>query len=527
MAKTRQDSSRRRADIEIETLYRISQSMAHQNDVTALVTDVLRIIDQELELKCGCLTLRRPDTDIFVIEASRGLTRQEARRGQYQLGEGITGMVAKSRRPIVVADVSTDSRFLNRTRSRRKPKTAFLCTPIEHHRRVIGTISVERAGASEEQLDRDLNFMKLAANIVAEAVAAIREQIEERESLVAENEQLRRQLGDQYHVSNLVGNCSSMRSVYNQISQVASSPATVLVRGESGTGKELVAKAIHYSSDRKSKPFVSVNCAALPETLIESELFGHERGAFTGADKQRKGRFEMAHGGTLFLDEIGDITLPVQIRLLRVLQERAFERIGGDQTIDIDVRIVAATSRNLEEAITEERFREDLYYRLNVFPVHLPPLRERRSDIMLLAEHFLEKYARAYKKAVKRVSTPAINMMMEYHWPGNVRELENCVERAVLSSSKSVIHAYNLPPSLQTSDQTGTQLVPDEGASLKALSESYEREIIVDGLKKFGGNAAACARHLQTTKRILNYKIKSIGIDPSRYRVDDLQKQNG
>ncbi|MDA0323974.1 MAG: sigma 54-interacting transcriptional regulator [Verrucomicrobia bacterium] len=519
MAKSGQDSSRR-PDVEIETLYRISQSMAQQHDVHALVTDVLRILDQELHLGGGCLTLRRPDTDIFVIEASRGLTRQEAKRGQYHLGDGITGMVAKSRRPTVVMDVSSDPRFLNRTRSRRKPKTAFLCVPIEHRRRVIGTISVEPFGASEEELEQDLNFLKLTANIVAEAVSGIREQIEERENLVAENEQLRRQLGDQYHVSNLVGTCNSMRAVYNQIAQVAASPATVLVRGESGTGKELVAKAIHYSSGRKNKPFVSVNCAALPVALIESELFGHERGAFTGADKQRKGRFELAHGGTLFLDEIGDIELPVQVRLLRVLQERAFERVGGDRTIEVDVRIVAATSRNLETAIADGRFREDLYYRLNVFPVHLPPLRERRSDIMLLAEHFLEGYAKTYKKPVKRISTPAINMMMEYHWPGNVRELENCVERAVLSSSKSVIHAYNLPPSLQTSKQTDTPLLPDEGASLKALADSYEREIIVDGLKKFGGNAAACARHLKATKRILNYKIKNLGIDPSRYRVD-------
>lgn len=520
MAKARKETTTARGDVEMEALYRISQAMAHQHDVSAFVKKVLHIIDDELGMKSGTVTLRRTDTDIFVIEASRGLTRKEAQRGQYRLGEGITGIVAKTRQPVLVPDISQDPRFLNRTKSRGKSKTAFICVPIEHRRRVVGTISVDRQGADEAKLARDLGFLKLVASLVAEAVAGIQEQVAERESLRAENTRLRQQLGDQYHFRNLVGRCGSMQNVYNQIEQVAGSTATVLIRGESGTGKELLAKAVHYSSDRKDCPFVTVNCAALPENLIESELFGHERGAFTSADKQRRGRFELADKGTLFLDEIGDISPAMQVRLLRVLQERCFERVGGDKTIHVDVRIIAATSRALEAAMQEERFREDLYYRLNVFPIHLPPLRERRSDIMLLAEHFLQNYSKLYKKNIKRISTPAINMMMEYHWPGNVRELENCVARAVLSSTDNVIHAYTLPPSLQTSQETGTELLPTDGASLKGMVESYERELIVDGLKKFDGNAAACARHLQTTKRILNYKIKSIGINPAQYRTN-------
>jgi Nif-specific regulatory protein len=280
-----------------------------------------------------------------------------------------------------------------------------------------------------------------------------------------------------------------------------------------------VARAIHYSSSRKSGPFVCVNCASLPENLVESELFGHEKGAFTGAIQQRKGRFEQANGGTLFLDEIGDITPAVQVRLLRVLQEREFERVGGNQTIKVNVRIIAATSRNLEDAIKEGRFREDLYYRLNVFPIPLPPLRERRSDIMLLADHFVQKYNGIYKKNVRRISTAAINMMMSYHWPGNVRELENCIERAVLTSSDDVIHGYTMPPSLQTSDQTHTALLPPQGADLTTMVESYERELIIDALKKHRGNAAAAARELRSTQRILNYRIKMMGITPKKYRV--------
>jgi Nif-specific regulatory protein len=509
-----------RAGNELEILYLISQAMARQHhDVSALLDNIMNIMEKEMALSRGTLTLRRPDTDIFVIEASRGLTKDETARGQYKLGEGITGKVAKTGKPALVPDITKEPAFLDRTKSRKNAKVSFLCVPIIHHRQVIGTFSIDRPVADEKELKRDLDFLNLVASLIAEAVAGIREQIAEHESLLAENKQLRQQLGDQFHPGNIVGNCSNMRTVYEQIAQVADSSATVLIRGESGTGKELVARAIHYSSSRKSGPFVCVNCASLPENLVESELFGHEKGAFTGAVQQRKGRFEQANGGTLFLDEIGDITPAVQVRLLRVLQEREFERVGGNQTIKVNVRIVAATSRNLEDAIKEGRFREDLYYRLNVFPIPLPPLRERRSDIMLLADHFVQKYNGIYKKNVRRISTAAINMMMSYHWPGNVRELENCIERAVLTSADDVIHGYTMPPSLQTSDQTNTALLPPQGADLTTMVESYERELIIDALKKHRGNAAAAARELRSTQRILNYRIKMMGITPKKYRV--------
>ena len=508
----------RRQDIELGILYRISQAMAHQQDVSALVNEVLDILETEMGMLRGTLTLRRPDADVFVIEASRGLTTEEKERGQYKLGEGITGQVAKTMKPILITDIRKDSRFLDRTKSRGNANVAFLCVPILHHRRAIGTLSIDRLASDDVSLKRDLDFLKLVANIIAEAVARIREQIEERDSLVAENKRLRLELGDQYRPASLIGNCSSMRALFEQIAQVADSTATVLIRGESGTGKELVARAIHYASPRKNGAFVAVNCAALPEQLIESELFGHEKGAFTGAGQQRKGRFELANGGTLFLDEIGDISAAVQVRLLRVIQERTFERVGGSQAVSVNVRVIAATSRNLEKAIQEGRFREDLYYRLNVFPIHIPPLRERRSDIVLLADHFLQKYGKVYNKPIKRLSTAAINMMMAYHWPGNVRELENCIERTVLTSVDGVIHGYSLPPSLQTGDQTHTAIIPDEGASLADMVDSYEREIIIDAIKKHRGNAAAAARHLRTTQRILNYTIKKLGVQPKSYR---------
>jgi Nif-specific regulatory protein len=288
----------------------------------------------------------------------------------------------------------------------------------------------------------------------------------------------------------------------------------VLIRGESGTGKELVAHAIHYNSPRSEKPFVKVSCGALPEGLIESELFGYEPGAFTDARGQKKGRFELAHGGTLFLDEVGELSRSTQVKLLRVLQEREFERLGGVRPIKVDVRLVAATNKDLEAAVQQGEFREDLYYRLNVFSLFMPPLRDRRPDILLLADHFVEKYAAANGKDVRRIATTAIDMLMSYHWPGNVRELENCIERAVLVCDGGVVHAHHLPPTLQTAEVSGT--LPRR--SLSTAVESYEKDLILDALKSARGNRAKAARLLDTTERILGYKVVRYGIDPRRFR---------
>ncbi|MCX8044106.1 MAG: sigma 54-interacting transcriptional regulator [Desulfobacterota bacterium] len=500
-------------------LAKISHATLHTHNVSELLENVLEILDAEMGMFRGILTLRAPGTDVFVIEASKGLSIEEKRRGQYRIGEGVIGKVAQTKKAALIEDINRDPNFLNKTRSRKKGEAvAFLCVPVIYQHDVIGTISIDRPKDDLDILRNDLKFLTVVADIIAEAVAKIREQLAERESLMAENRNLRQQLGELYQPSNIIGKCSAMQQVYLQIAQVADSTATVLIRGESGTGKELVARAIHFSSSRRNNPFVAVNCAALPENLIESELFGHEKGAFTGALHQRKGRFELANGGTIFLDEIGDISPAVQVRLLRVLQERTIERVGGIESIKVNIRVIAATARNLEQAVADGTFREDLFYRLNVFPIYLPPLRERRSDIILLADHFLQKYNEMYGKNIKRISTPAINMMMAYHWPGNVRELENCIERAVLTSTDDVLHAYCLPPSLQTADETNTALLPHEGASLKTMVDSYEGELIVDALKKYRGNVAAAARHLQTTQRILHYRIQRLGIDPKKYK---------
>jgi len=288
----------------------------------------------------------------------------------------------------------------------------------------------------------------------------------------------------------------------------------VLIRGESGTGKELIAHAIHYNSPRAKRPFVKVSCAALPDTLIESELFGYERGAFTGAQTRKRGRFELAHGGTLFLDEVGELNLPTQVKILRVLQEGEFERLGGTETQKADVRLIAATNRDLETAMAERQFREDLYYRLNVFSIFVPPLRDRKPDVMLLADHFLVKYAREHRKLIKRIATPAIDMLMSYHWPGNVRELENTIERAVLTCDGQVVHGHHLPPTLQTAEASGTVVQ----SSLADAVAQYEKDLILDVLKSARGNRAKAARLLGTTERIIGYKVHKYGIEAGRFR---------
>jgi len=298
------------------------------------------------------------------------------------------------------------------------------------------------------------------------------------------------------------------------ISQVSKSNATVLIRGESGTGKELTANSIHYNSNRAKNAFIKVNCVSLPANLIESELFGHEKGAFTGAIKKKLGKFELAHMGTVFLDEIGSISLDVQVKLLRVLQEKEFERVGGHKTIKVDVRVVAATNKNLEQAVEDESFRGDLYYRLNVFPIYMPPLRERKTDILLLADYFLEKYAKENNKDIRRFSTPAIDMLMEYHWPGNVRELENCIERAVLLCEEGVIHSYHLPPTLQTGTESDT--LP--AVSIEDAVGNLEREMIIDALKNTRGNITLATKILQTTVRKFSYKAEKYQVDYRNYR---------
>ncbi len=503
----------------LQVLHELAPAMAAAANQNAAMALLLERLDVALEPHSGIIALQDgADSDAPLgVAAATGVPWQTARRLRYRLGEGIIGRVVQTGRPIVVPRVSQEPLFLNRTGVATRAGSAdatFVCVPIQSGRQTVGAIGLtlpHRSGQDVEALSR---FLGVIASLLGQTVRVFRLMQAERARLTDENAQLRQELRERYDFRHIIGNSRPMQALYAQIAQVARSTTTVLIRGESGCGKELIAHAIHYHSARASKPFIKVNCGALPEGLVESELFGHEAGAFTDARTLKKGRFEQAHGGTLFLDEVGELSLATQVKLLRVLQEREFERLGGQQTIRVNVRLIAATNRDLEAAVRERAFRDDLYYRLNVFSLFLPPLRDRKPDILQLADHFVEKYAAEHGRDVRRIATTAIDMLMSYHWPGNVRELENCIERAVLVCEGGVIHGHDLPPTLQTAEVSGT--LPR--TSLAAATAALELDLIQDALKTTRGNIARAARLLDTTERILSYKIGKLRIDLRRFK---------
>jgi Nif-specific regulatory protein len=500
----------------LATLLETSQALTGTIDLKAGLHRVLEVLGRHHGAVRSSVVMLDEDTGQLQVEASDGLDGP-GYRVSYQLGEGITGRVVQSGKSIVVPQISREPMFLNRAAKRNElpqQELSFVCVPILLNRKAVGALGVDLRFKPERDYDRTQKFLGVVASMISQAVKVQRLIDGERKRLLDENTHLRQELKERYDFSNLLGTSGPMRLVCEQVAQVALTMTTVLIRGESGTGKELIAHALHYNSLRANKPFVKVSCAALPESLIESELFGYEKGAFTGAQQRKKGRFELAEGGTLFLDEIGDINLATQVKLLRILQEREYERLGGTETLKTNVRMVTATNKDLEKAIQAGTFREDLYYRLNVFTIFVPPLRERKADLLLLADHFLEAFSRTHNKNIKRISTPAIDMLMSYHWPGNVRELENTLERGVLVCDGHVIHAHHLPPTLQTAEASGTVT----RVSLSDAVAAYEKDLIQDALKTTRGNRAKAARLLNTTERIINYQVRKYAIDYRRFK---------
>ena len=507
----------RSPDLEMVVLKEISSAIVNERNGTALLRHILDVLYRRMKMLRGTFTIRRGND--LMIEASHGLDEQEMKRGHYHVGEGITGHVAETGRPHVIEDISRDSRFLNRTRTRKSgEKVAFICVPIIHLQQVIGTLSIDRAVDRDTDLERDQKLLEIVGNIVGDALAASLQAHEERAALVAENEKLRELLTT--NPGELIGNCSTMLQVYEQIRQVAPSDATVLIRGSSGTGKELVARAVVNLSGRKDKPLVTLNCAAMPENLLESELFGHEKGSFTGATSRRIGRAEAADGGTLFLDEIGEIDAGTQVRLLRVLSERTIERVGSNASIPVNVRVIAATNKSLKKLVQEGKFREDLYFRLNVVHIQMPPLRDRREDIPLLATAFLKEFARENNKEFKPLSRDALEAVRNYQWPGNVRELRTAMEHGVVMSNSASIGLHHLPPQLQdTSPEAAPQERPEDNAPntqnglvpAGVLNLSLlERNAIQQALAQSNGNKTAAAHLLGISRRTLQRKLQDI-----------------
>jgi Nif-specific regulatory protein len=480
---------------------------------------------QATGLSAGLLAIVDREHGELVADEWATAAVRTGERIAVKLGEGLLGQLAVSGEPLCIEQVGPEppDRLNALDRLQRGPEAfgqAWLAVPIRHGQEVLGTLSFFCPPAEREVLDAELQFLGLIAGQVGLAVRFRQLSKERFDSLRRENERLQEQIKKSFIPDGMIGRSSAMRMVYFHVDQVADSKTTVLIRGETGVGKERIAQAIYQGGVRSGKPFVRVNCAALPESIIESELFGHEKGAFTGALALRKGRFELADTGTLFLDEIGEVSPAIQAKLLRALQEGSFERVGGAQTLKVDVRVITATNRNLEQMIEANKFRVDLYYRINVFPIYVPPLRERRSDILELADYFLEKYSRQNNKSIVRISTPAIDMLMAYHWPGNVRELENVIERAVLLSQDGVVHGFHLPPTLQTGEASGTT----PKGTLQEAVDALEREMIAEALKANRGVMAKAARQLGLTERTMGLRIRKHAIDAERFRTDVSEK---
>ena len=482
--------------------------------------EVIRLLAEHLGAMRIIVTILNRETSAITIMGSYGISGQEKMNVVYHYGKGIIGKVIGSGETVIIPKIRESEEFLNLTNAPTEiggQDVSFICTPIRYKEEIIGTLSYHKAYHKGKSVVYDSRLLKIVGSLIGRTVRRHQEYAEELEQLRAENTSLRGELKNRILPDNIKASSGKMNEVFSLIESVASTDATVLIRGESGVGKELVADAIHFYSTRKGKPFIKVNCAALPESLIESELFGHERGAFTGATNVRIGRFEAANGGTIFLDEFGDIPASTQVKLLRVLQQREIERLGSSKPIKVNVRIICATNRNLEDLMLKDKFREDLYYRINVFPIYIPPLRERINDIPVLTDFFIEKFNNRHGKNIKRITSSAIDTLMVYHWPGNIRELENCIERACILSVDHVIRTHNLPASLQTADSSKTT----QSGTLDIILGKMEKQIIVDALTSTKGNSAKAAEQLGITERMMGIRTKKYDIDPKRFKVND------
>lgn len=490
----------------LSLLHDITQVMATTNNVMQSLDRALELLARRRNLLRCAITLVSPRTGEIRIVSAYGLKPSERSRGRYVLGEGIVGRVIQTGQAMYISSVSREPLFLNRTRARDldDEDMAFICVPIRLNDQVVGALFVDRESTDKGHLEAEEQFLSIIAMLFGFAAWETQREMD------ASEETSSRPRG-------FVGSSPVMEHVYAQIRQVAPAPTTVFLQGESGTGKELAARAIHALSMRANKPFVSLNCAALPESLIESELFGHEKGSFTGATSQRKGRFEQADGGTLFLDEVGELSMVMQAKLLRVLQERAFERLGGMSTIRVDVRVITATNRDLERMVAEGTFRRDLFYRLNVFPIILPPLRQRSDDILPLANHFVARFARASGREDVRLSLAVMDMLQRYQWPGNIRELENAMERAVLLlGHQNIILPQHLPASMHGNgpgnEASSTEVGCQVTATLAQRMDELERACIVEALEASRGQIGKAAAALGLTQRVFALRLGKYGI---------------
>ncbi|MCG2710692.1 MAG: sigma 54-interacting transcriptional regulator [Thermodesulfovibrionales bacterium] len=492
---------------ELSAILEASKVLTASFNLEKNLTSVMEILGSHLEMQRGCVYLLEPISKELMIVAAYGLTKTELAKGKYHIGEGIVGKVIEGGSPMFIPNIGKEPRFLNRTGSRpKKDGISFICVPIKLKSEIFGVLSVDRIYSEKHGgVDDDIRVLNIVSSLIAQFVKLW----EIYKKTNDEKETLKGHLKERYNVPSLIGESDKFRSVLQASLKVADTDATILLLGETGTGKELIAKTIHFQSRRANGPFIAVNCAAIPENLLEAELFGAEKGAFTGANERRIGRFEFASGGTILLDEVGEISSAIQAKLLRVLQEKTFERVGSSRSLKADVRVIAATNRNLAEEITRGNFRADLYWRLNVVSIMLPPIRKRKEDIPLLVNYYLKKFNNQYQKKIQ-ISDDVMERFKGYVWTGNIRELANTIERLVIMADTEIIQNINLPDSSIPEHQSHYS----EGiTSLEKEVEFIERERLCAALKANNYIQSRAAKDIGITPRQLGYKLKKFGID--------------
>ncbi len=507
--------SRRSLDTrELSIVNEVAKVLSRGFDFDSAIDSILKTLYSYWDANLSFVAIYDPEARALRIVKAFGFSDREIKRGIFKKGEGATGKVFKSGIPVVLTDLPSNPAFLNRTRIGDKltGDETFMAVPIKVGGDIVGVLAVIKPFGSKESIERGLETLMILGTLIGMFYRLSERMKEERQEWEEEKKLLTEELRKTYSIHGIVGESERIKGLIEVIKKVAETDSTVLITGESGTGKSLIAKAIHFMSHRKESPFVTINCAAIPETLLEAELFGYEKGAFTGAHSSKKGKFELAQGGTIFLDEIGDMPLSLQAKILRVLQDREIEPLGSEKVVRVDVRIIAATNRDLYELVTQGKFREDLYYRLSVIPIHIPPLRERKDDIPLLVEHFLDIYNRKYGKNL-RISPDAMEVLIEYDWPGNIRELENTIERLVVMNDR-VVKATDLPPHILAFRRrtSGENFV-----SLPEKIRETEVEKIIEALEKTGYVKSRAAKILGYTLRQLDYRIKKYGIEIKKF----------
>lgn len=504
--------------LKLSALLAICQVIDQALNLESALNGVLRILSENLSMQRATVTLHDAGSDYLSINSSYGLTLEEKQRGVYRLDEGVTGRIFRTGEPFYVPDISKEPLFLDKTGARKlqRTTTSFIGVPIILHGDPIGVLNVDRLFEDYIEFEEDIDFLKIVATLIGQFLS-LNEKIRKREEVLkSENTSLRYQVSKNTKGLYIVGQSAAMTEVQRKMEKVSPTKATVMLLGESGVGKTLIARIIHELSERNGHPFIKVNCASIPENLLESELFGYEKGAFTGATGTRQGRFEEADGGTIFLDEIGEFPMNLQAKLLRVLQEKELERLGSNRTRTIDVRILAATNRELHDLVEKNEFRLDLYYRLNIFPILVPPLRERKEDITELLNHFLQKMSEDYGRKMF-FSPSALDALISYNWPGNVREMQNLIERLVIMSEsemitldflRSYINLNSTIECIETPPVSRSQIecAPPKNNRTKSLKE-VEREEMISALERNGWVQYKAAEDLGLTARQMGYRV--------------------